>query len=395
MPVHLKQIPHEEPLPSPPRTSRWLLVIILCAIAGAILVLSVWPKELTTYSVWFWFCTLAIPFGVGLLAFIIRLRCYENKRDRVLWWNHLHQQQREEQILLGQKATGILGMSYITPVASNKLSQALLRGASSLQTLYSPVLRNTVSAALLSTPLETLTAAGYQHRLESLLAIVLRQLKAELDKYGESLSIRLSHDGVLNDDQIITAWQNIFTPSASVKEVIASSKNDGMMWIDEWLDSDNEKVVLSVEINLFMLPRDREAESVSALLMASPAWLQKQNIKPQMWVHRPVSVMDVTESVTDAACWGKLNAEQHWYFWRTQLKSDVLAKILQAMEKQGYLANKEGDQSLDDTFGRPGAAAGNISLICACEYAAASGLPQWVIAGDNDNNTQMVVVRPG
>lgn len=63
----------------------------------------------------------------GLSGFIIRRRSYENERDRVLWWNHLHREQYEERILLGRQAVGVLGMSYITPVASNKLAAALLQ----------------------------------------------------------------------------------------------------------------------------------------------------------------------------------------------------------------------------------------------------------------------------
>lgn len=62
-----------------------------------------------------------------MAGYIARLRHYENERDRVMWWNHLHQKQHNEQVLLGQQAVGVLGMSYTTPVASNKLAAALLQ----------------------------------------------------------------------------------------------------------------------------------------------------------------------------------------------------------------------------------------------------------------------------
>lgn len=202
MPVNLKQIPDEEPLPTPPAKSRWLLVIILCVITGAMMVLSFWPKNLSTHSAWFWCCVLMLPSGAGLTAYIIRLRHYENERDRTLWWNHLHQQQRKEHISAGQKAVGILGMSYFTPVASNKLSQALLCGVEGLNSHYSPALQATVSAALLSPSLKTLTKASYQYRLESNLSGVLRQLASELNQYEGNLLVRLRHDGILHDDQV-------------------------------------------------------------------------------------------------------------------------------------------------------------------------------------------------
>ncbi|EPF2242401.1 hypothetical protein ACSP9K_000746 [Citrobacter werkmanii] len=44
------------------------------------------------------------------------------------WMNQLAQQQHEEQSILGQQEIGVLGISYETPVASHKLSAALLQG---------------------------------------------------------------------------------------------------------------------------------------------------------------------------------------------------------------------------------------------------------------------------
>lgn len=75
------------------------------------------------------------------------------------------------------------------------------------------------------------------------------------------------------------------------------------MWIDEWLDQQDETLFLCVEINLFLQARDQQTESVSALLLASSAWLERQHVKPQMWIHRPVVLKDADESVADVACW--------------------------------------------------------------------------------------------
>lgn len=392
MPVDLKQIPKEEPLPVPPDKTRWLLVIILCVIAGAVLVLSFWPAGLSTHSAWFWFCTLIMPFLTGLSCFIIRRRSYENERDRVLWWNHLHREQYEERVLLGRQAVGVLGMSYVTPVASNKLAAALLRGGNARQTQYSPALRSVLTTASLSPPLKIFSETGYQLRLESMLTSVIRQLHTELAQFTGKVSVRLHHDGTLENEQIIMAWLTVFPASYPVSDISASTENDGLMWIDEWLGQQDETLFLCVEINLFLQARDQQTESVSALLLASPAWLERQHAKPRMWIHRPVVVEDAGESVTHTACWGKMTPELPWYFWRSQIKGDVLANVLQSMDMQGYLSVKKGEQVLDDSFGRSGAAVGNITLICACENAVASGLAQWLLVGDK--TTQMAVVRP-
>ncbi len=233
MPVNLKQIPEAEPLPVPPNRPRWFLVIVLIVIVGSILVLSLWPKGLTTHSTWFWFCTLLIPFSIGLAGYIVRLRHYENERDRVMWWNHLHQTQHDEQVLLGRQALGVLGMSYTTPVASNKLAAALLQGANALQSHYSQALQSVITSATLSPALNISTEAEHQSRLEAVLGRIILQLHTELAQFTGKLVIRLRHDGVLKDEQIITAWERAFPEKYTVGDVNVSTENDGLMWVQE------------------------------------------------------------------------------------------------------------------------------------------------------------------
>ncbi|KSY72454.1 hypothetical protein APU11_06925 [Enterobacter sp. 50793107] len=228
--------------------------------------------------------------------------------------------------------------------------------------------------------------------MESKLTSVIWQLHTELAQFTGKLSVRLHHDGTLENEQIIMAWQAVFPASYSVSDVSANTENDGLMWIDEWLDQQDETLFLCVEINLFLQARDQQTESVSALLLASSAWLERQHVKPQMWIHRPVVLKDADESVADVACWGDITPGLPWYFWRTQVKSDALATVLQAMDKSGHISARKGEQVLDDSLGMPGAAVGNITLICACEHAVASGLAQWLLVGDK--TTQMAVVRP-
>ncbi|TXU04845.1 hypothetical protein D4N07_11180 [Enterobacter hormaechei] len=393
MPVDLKKIPAEEPLPVAPDKFRWLLTIVLCVIAGAVVVLALWPKHLSTRSEWFWFCTLMLPLSVGFMGYIIRLRRYENERDRVLWWNHLYQKQYEEQILLGQKAVGVLGMSYVTPVARNKLAVALLQGGSGLHTHYSPAIQSTLTTASIIFPSVTLfTEANYQTRLESILASVIGQLHAELVQFTGNLFVRIHHDGVLNDEHILTIWRKIFPASYAVNDITVSTDNSGLMWLDGWLDRRDEALVLSVEINLFLQARNQEAESVSALLLASPAWLTCYRVMPQMWIHRPVVIAKTEEAVADVALWGKITTAVPWFFWRAQVKGSALTAALLAMDKLAFLSEKKGEMVLEDTFGRPGAAVGNITLICACEHVVISEQTQWLMVGDE--TTQMVIVRP-
>ncbi len=388
MPVNIKKIPEEKPLPVAPNKLRWLFAIVLCVIAGVVVVPTLWPKYLPTRSEWFWFCTLMLPLSIGVTGYIIRLRRYENKRDSVLCWNRLYQKQYEAQISLGQKAVGMLGMSYVTPVANNKLAVALLRGGRGLQTHYLPEIQSTITTASLS----LLPKEDYLTRLESILTTVIGQLHSELIQFTGKLFVRIHHDGVLDSEQILAVWQKVFPASCPVTDINVSTDNNGLMWIDEWLDRQDDALVLSVESNLFLQARDQQAESVSALLLASSAWLTRYRVMPQTWIHRPVRISTPEEDVAEVALWGKITPAVPWFFWRAQVKSSVLAEALIAMDKSALLSEKKGEMVLEDTFGRPGAAVGNITLICACEHAVASGLAQWLIT--SAKSTQMAIIRP-
>ena len=392
MPVDLKKIPGKVPLPVAPDKFRWLIIIALIIIAGATLVLALWPDEFSTHSGWFWFCLLALPISTGLVTYTIRLIRYENERDRVTWWNQLHQKLYQETVLLGQQAVGVLGMSYITPVASNKLAFAMLQGNSVLNTHYSPDFHKILTTASLSPSLNLMTKSEYQRRLESILIRVIAQLYDEMEQFGGNFFVRIHHEGVLNNEQILAIWQKIFPATFRVIDIHISNDSIGLMWIDDWLDKQDDGVVLSVESNLFLQPCDQQAESVSALLLASPAWLLHSKVKPNMWIHRPIVITQADAAVKDTARWGKLTPEEPWFLLRAQIENNLLAAILPGMYKNNFLSEKKGEIILEDIFGKPQAALGHITLICACEHAVTSGQPQWLILGEE--HTQMAIVRP-
>jgi len=356
----------------------------------AILVLYFWPNEVSTRSAWFWCCTLVLPVLSGMIIYVFLLRGYENACHRRSWWNYLHQQQREELIALGQKAIGVMGISYITPVASNKLSQALLLGASGLQSRYVESLQSVVNTAILSSLPNSFTLKNYQQRLELYLTDTIERLSTELGQYSGNFSVRILHDGILNDEQIELVWRKLFTTFRCVN-ITAISESDGMMWIDDWLDKQDESLTLSVEINLFKQPRNNEAESVSAILMASPIWLKNNNVRPQIYIHRPVLFEENIGSVDATALWGNVMPKEKWHLWSAQVKTEALSGFLNEIGRMGNISEKIGEHTLDYTYGRPGIAVSNITLICACEHASTTGEVQWVVTGDK--SAQMAVVR--
>lgn len=393
MPVELNKIPGTASLPEPPDKVRWLIITIVIFIAGAAISLYFWPKDLTTHSVWFWFCTLIIPFFAGVISYALRLRSYENECDRIHWWNHLHQEQYEMQVSCGQRYAALLGKSYITPIAKNKLTSALLNMDGQLQYIYSSYLQRSMTTAQLLPHQSNFSVAEYASRLEMYLSELIRMLQPDLSALTDSLSVRIHHDGTLAHAQIQALWEKLYSAAYPVTEFIIETDNDGLMWLDEWLDKQERQVVLSVEINLFGEPKDKYAESVSALLLASPEWVNEYGDEHiSAVIHRPVVVSDDANSFDDALLWGHLAAGDKFSLWRSQLKGKGLTTLLQSMDKSGYMPGIQDDYLLDDLFGCPGAATGNILLICASEHAVSTNLPQWLMT--ESKTIHQAIVRP-
>lgn len=366
--------------------------MVLIAVLGGVLALYLWPQSMSTHSAWFWFCILVLPSSVGLVCYSFRLRTYENERDRVNYWNRLHQQQYELQLEKGQRPAGVLGKAFITPIACNKLASAMLSHGSQLQSTYFPHLRHTLTTARLEPSADQISKEGYRIRLTEYLMRLHRMLKSDLSALADDRpSVRIRHDGSLDNVQIEQVWRDTFPAACIIDECVAGAEGDGMMWLDAWLDRDEATLMLSVEINLFLEPRDGQSESISALLLASPAWLTQHDIKPEALIYRPVIATQDISSLQDMLRWGALSADENHTLWRSQVDRDALTQLIQQSEKLGYTPGQHESYILDDLFGEPGAAAGNIAMLCACEHAIFSDKPQWIMI--TDNTTHQAIVR--
>lgn len=392
MPVELRKLPEKLTLPEPPAKLRWLLIILLITVLGVMLALYLWPQGMSTHSAWFWFCTLVVPLLVGATCYALRLRAYENERDRINYWNRLHQEQHDIQVEKGQRAAGVVGKAFITPIARNKLASALLNYGSQLQSTYFSHLQQTLTTARLEPDIFHFSKESYRTRLSEYLGQLLRMLEPDLRALPESaITVRIRHDGALDNALVVQLWQSLCPGSYNINEVVAQTDTDGMMWLDAWLDRREAALVLSVEINLFIEPRNFQAESVSALLLASPQWLAHHDVQPEAVIHRPVISTQDASTLEDMLRWGQLSADEPHTLWQAQVDNEALTRVLQQAESIGYSVGQNEGYNLDDVFGKPAAATGNITLLCACEHAMTSGKPQWVIM--TDKTTHQAIVR--
>jgi hypothetical protein len=344
MPAELHKMPEKVSLPEPPNKIRWLIIIVVVFLAGAAISLSFWPKDVTTHSAWFWFCTLATPLFVGIASYALRLRSYENECDRIHWWNHLHQEQYDTQVNRGKRYAALLGKAYITSVANNKLASVLLGVGSQLQSQYSAFLQRSLMTAQLKPHPLTFSESEYVSRLEMYLIQLIRMLQPDLSAVPGNLSIRIHHDGTLESAQIRTLWEKLYDASNPKAEIAIETGGDGLMWLDDWLDKQERQLSLSVEINLFGEIKDKHAESVSALLLASPEWISEygdENVSAV--IHRPAVMDDEDNAFNDAFLWGGLAAGDKFSVWRSQLEGKRLTTQLQSIDKAGYMPGQRAE----------------------------------------------------
>lgn len=397
MPIELDALPPKLPLPRAPRQGRWCLTLVLCSLLVGVVVLWFWPDDGWPVSLWFWSCALVFPVTAALALFGMRLVAYERQRDYAISWNIARGQQEQALVQRGQRGIAIVAASYRCAVGNKNIAKALSGGVIALQ----PAMR-TGAHVLLSVLDEASTAANpspteaqYRERLASHLDQILTGLDADLQDHApdQPLQVRIRHNQVLDDDAILSLWRACRGDRPADRVVFANG-DDGLMWLDAWLDEAQPCArLLSVEINVPLEPVAEQAESISAVLLAPADECAERAIAIQASVHRPVRMTNLSASLDLALRWGQVaKASNEYRVWLSQLPPDFPGELKIAMCASGGSPAADRWNRLDSTLGLPACAVGNMALIIASEQARAEGVAQLLIL--QDSSVQTCVVQP-
>jgi hypothetical protein len=396
MPVDLRALPEKRLLPAPLLHGRWCLLVLLCAVALGTLIVLLWPQGHWRATLWFWCCVVVLPVLPGLLIYAVRLLSYERTHDYARSWNQSHEEQKQVLIRQGQRFIGLLATSYCSGVGNHQIALALRRGSKSLQPVYLDSLAQTMRLSQIMPHAQEHTRTEYSRRLTMFLRQVLVGLEPDLQCgiQKQPLRVRIRHNQVLDDDEVLALWHSVWRNKRAVDEVFFATRDDGLLWLDTWLDEPGPyRYLLSLEINLFREPIVEQAESVSIVLLAFPEVCAAQGVTPIAWIHRPVSIVAPAIGLQDAFCWGRiLSGDNEHFIWFSQMPADALREVNAALSAAGYPVDIARRHSLDDSFGLPGCAVGNVALILASEQASADRQAQVVIL--QDVSPQALVVQP-
>lgn len=400
MAVDLSSLPERRLLPRQPRHRRWGVVILLCSLVVGGLIVLLWQVASRHISLWFLSCALLGPLITGLVFYALRLLAYEKYRDYIESWNQSRDELEQSLIRRGQCTVAVLGVSYCSGAGNNQLAQALRLGSKPLQSIYLEGQALTMQLSQLIPAAQSHSKSEYTLRLHRFLNQVVSTLEYDLEAEVRSLAVdvRIKHNHVLCNEEILSIWSAVTTNRSLTDRVIFATDDDGVMWLDAWLDDpERHQLLVSVEINLFLDPVAEQAETVTAVLLGSSEWCIAQKINSIALVHRPVQLecsgRSIKDAVTDAFLWGKLRAGDETYFsWHAQVPDDVLRETSIAVNAARFPFNVARCYRLDDSFGLPGCAVGNVALIVASECASAEGDPQVILL--QDASAQIFVVRP-
>ncbi|MBC3948669.1 hypothetical protein [Pseudomonas folii] len=396
MPVNIRALPEKLSLPLPPRNKRWCLVVLLCSMIVAGLVFFLWPDSRWRMTPWFWCCVLVLPLMGGVTLYALRLLAFERRTEFVESWNQNRTELEQALIEHGQRPIALLGTSYCSGAGNNLLAQVLRNGSKPLYPTFLKSQGRAVRLSQLSPPAQLHDKAEYTQRLSAYFDQVMKGLEPELQLYASDtpLRVRIRHNQVLCDDEVLALWRSSIGERHAVDQVVFANQDDGLLWIDALLDEPAASgLLLSLEVNLFLDPIAEQAESVSTVLLAAPDWCARKGFAPSALIHRPVQISDQADALKDALLWGQIQKGATQYFaWYLQMPSDFLCDTTIALNAEGYPPDIEARLTLDDSFGRPGCAVGNIALIVASEGAKADRRAQMIML--QDASPQVCVVQP-
>lgn len=398
MPVDLDVLPARMQLPAPARMRRGAFFILLFALLCGGLVLLFWSAPGKFASAWFCCSVVVLPALGGLMLYAVGLLVYEQRRDYAQSWNDSHAEHERQLVQRGQRAIGLVAASYVCESGRAKLADTL-RGGKQVSLAPETTPETTLKAGFgrpfREDPRDRLNDARLQ-QLSMHLTQVLAGFEVDVQRVLNEapLRVRIRHNAVFNPDEIAALWRSIRELSGARDQLAFATEEDGLLWLDAWLDQGLPAVAqLSLEINVPSEAGVGQSESISALLLAPAEWCAETGLQPQSWIHRPVKWVGGADDVRRALLWGKVAPQSNDFFvWHSQLPEGLAATLCVDLHQTGQSPASEGWHALDGSFGMPGAAVGNTTLIVATEQAATEARPQLILL--HDQSTQACVVQP-
>ena len=406
MAVDFSLLPTEEAVADdPPSQLLWTIVFFALVLAGAFVVLLLWPKSLPTHTGQFWITLVAFPVGAATLVVLRRYSVYEGRKLDAILTNEACHSYNERVFDAARIPLALVSAAYrfsADPV-QNRID-AIRAGSLKLET-QDPIARDgePVKARWLAVP-GVKVAPGLKeddrNRQRQVTKWLFNELLDDLTSSLQTLPlhidlrVHLTFSGGLTREENEALWQECWGERqfrrVSFSEAAAGpvDLNSLDVWLDQLIETPSKEGRLIVAIQLHPLlsgsPPAGAAEAGVALLLIPDALASQLNVVHTAKLHRPVRAPYVrsNDALSHALKWANLTAADIPGGWQTGLDATQAGMLRASAVQSGPTVHPT---KLDQTVGDVGATAPWLAVACAAESLSADIQSQIVFAGQTEN----------
>lgn len=388
MAIDLRELADKLPYPKPPNKKMWLIFTIISVSLFILLFILFFKDALSQYSFLIWGLIISFPLLIIGVFLGIRLFIYEQRYEYVRAWNEQYDRTEKTWVKLAQKTICVKDIVYMVDNVCRGLDDLSINNqmliGSKKFTEYSLPIRYSRIESLKGGDVERLKEA-----LKFLFSALEDQLLDMIKKQSIDLILSVNAtDNTLNYASLLKPYQNkLFT------NYYLQYNNEGLFFIDEWLDSEQRKTVLYCEVTLHSKPINDSGECITLFLLDNNKMITQPD--KELVIHRPVSWQKEHETleyvIRTAAKWGNTSPKDIEHIWFSGVSDKDRTNVLILMQSLAFSISVENTVNLDWVVGKTQNASGAIAVSCAVEKAKKSGKPQLVIY--ETNQLQMVIIK--
>jgi len=384
MPYSLKHLPECYPRPAPPKTSRWIAILVVM-LAISMIFMLIFGRYIDNSH--FWMFAIGTPLVIWIVSFVFRMWLWSLQDSKANGFDRRREQWILSETRRARRALQVLNTTFITAHQGDEHSSVAVEMLNN----HSIIISQSDWKGEKSKRLSRITIEP-----EDTPGLVISRLFSELiadlpvDQFPEnaSLVVILNISSSLSFPAVRDIWQEVWQESG-ITCVVEHIDSNGPGVISHWLDHriKDEAMLLIVGLQIDPVVSNNSAEAAVALLLGNR--LTQQALEPLALLHRPDAAPagELSEGMSMAAYNVPLKENIVKNLWIAGLTGEQRAEVIAC--QTAHPAQSVEDEtviSLDTSMGNAGAAAPWLAIAAATEIARQTQTPQMIICGDTTLN---------
>lgn len=395
MPVDLTCIPERAENRPAPSIRRWLIMLMVLAIANGLIVAWLWPSGVSTRIPLFWICFPGGAILIWSMLIIFRFAIFLAPVFDNGGWNDARENDLALEILRGQRSVAMLAQVVQLPhlVGSGSLSgQLLLPDGIALPPDIDSVTQNIIHQARFNDS-SLASIDRLQIRLQELLSDHLLQNALRRLPAQSSLTVALlTNHQELPTPELQQVTENLFREITGLSFPLSFIDGVGLEILDCWLDEwETTHPLLVLTVNQSEKDSDGMGEAAVALLLQQGERFIENAV---VSVHRPELThpeQGMGYALQQALLWGMTTPDDIRQIWLTGTGIENKADGLFSTAGVRFLeAGQPCD--IDLRTGQTGCASAWLALAVAAENVVATSSPQLVMCVDAERQSPWFTV---